>query len=232
MTLITAHSGCDRTKDNSLEFIKYALNSKADCLEVDVQKNNKGILVLSHDEADNDAPHLETAFTMLKEYPDKKMNCDLKQKDLEIEIYKSAKRIGVEKQLIYSGNVNLGLIGKENNQLSQIDIFLNIEILCPEIDELCSWDNNKEYLYQELNKAALETLKYEIKCINMDYHLCSDSFLVFLKENGILCSVWTVNEESEIKHFLERDIYNITTRNVSYALTVKNDSGAVLRFTK
>ncbi len=220
MTLITAHSGCDQTNDNSIDFIKYALNSKADCLEVDVQKNGKGILVLSHDEADNEAPLLETAFYMLKEYPDKKINCDLKQKELEIEIYKLAEKIGVNNQLIYTGNVDLMLIEKGNNKLPQVDVFLNIEILFPELDEVCESDN-KEFLYHGLIKAALETSRYEIKCINIDYHLCTDSLLTYLKENRILCSAWTVNEKRVLKQFLENDIYNITTRNVSDALAIR-----------
>ncbi|WMJ90252.1 glycerophosphodiester phosphodiesterase [Anaerocolumna sp. MB42-C2] len=220
MTLITAHSGCDQTKDNSLEFLKYALNTKADCLEVDVQKNEKGILVLSHDEADNNAPLLEAAFLMLKEYPDKKINCDLKQRELELEIYKLAEKTGVNKQLIYSGNVDLELIKKGNSRLPQVDIFLNIEILLPEIEELCA-SNNTELLDQGLKRAAMESLNYEIKCINMDYRLCTESFLVFLKENGILCSAWTVNEESILNRFLDYNIYNITTRTVSAALTIR-----------
>ena len=220
MTLVTAHSGCDQTKDNSLEFIKYALNSKADCLEVDVQKNEKGFLVLSHDEADNNAPLLENAFLMLKEYPGKKLNCDLKQRELELEIYKLAEKTGVNNQLIYSGNVDLELIKKGNTRLQQVDIYLNIEILLPELEELCAL-NNAELLEQGLKRAAMESSNYEVKCINMDYHLCTESFLVFLKKNGILCSAWTVNEESILKQFLDNNIYNITTRTVIDALTIR-----------
>ena len=48
--MITAHSGCDGTPENSLEFLRTALQSEADAVEVDVRKNGEGKLILSHDE--------------------------------------------------------------------------------------------------------------------------------------------------------------------------------------
>ena len=35
--MITAHSGADGTKENSLEFVAYAMQTGADALEVDVR---------------------------------------------------------------------------------------------------------------------------------------------------------------------------------------------------
>lgn len=49
MVHITAHSGCDGTPDNSLEFVRHALQTNADALEVDVRKTKDGILAISHD---------------------------------------------------------------------------------------------------------------------------------------------------------------------------------------
>ena len=40
--MITAHSGCDETPENSLEFLRTALQSEADAVEVDVRKNGEG----------------------------------------------------------------------------------------------------------------------------------------------------------------------------------------------
>lgn len=41
-TMITAHSGADGTKENSLEFVKYAMQTGADALEVDVRWEKTG----------------------------------------------------------------------------------------------------------------------------------------------------------------------------------------------
>ena len=40
--MITAHSGCDRTGDNSLEFIRYALARNVGGVEVEGRKNSRG----------------------------------------------------------------------------------------------------------------------------------------------------------------------------------------------
>ena len=50
--MITAHSGADGTKENSLEFVAYAMQTGADALEVDVRMGENGILILSHDKTD------------------------------------------------------------------------------------------------------------------------------------------------------------------------------------
>ena len=47
MCEITAHSGCDGTPDNSMEFVRYALASEGNCLEADIRRNRDGELILS-----------------------------------------------------------------------------------------------------------------------------------------------------------------------------------------
>ena len=84
MVHITAHSGCDGTPDNSLEFVRHALQTNADALEVDVRKTKDGILAISHDAIldDQDAPALDAVFALVAQ-TDKWINCDLKEPDLE-----------------------------------------------------------------------------------------------------------------------------------------------------
>lgn len=109
--MITAHSGCDETPENSLEFLRTALQSEADAVEVDVRKNGEGKLILSHDETQKDAVTLEEAFRMIQGVP-KKINCDLKQKGLEKEIYRLALEHEMERRLIFTGDVNPELFRK------------------------------------------------------------------------------------------------------------------------
>ena len=47
--LITAHSGCEGTAENSLESILRGIALGADCVEIDVQVDEDGRLYLSHD---------------------------------------------------------------------------------------------------------------------------------------------------------------------------------------
>ena len=86
--MITAHSGADGTKENSLEFVAYAMQTGADALEVDVRMGENGILILSHDKTDEDAVRLADVFRMMGKYPGMRINCDLKEsciwRDVEV----------------------------------------------------------------------------------------------------------------------------------------------------
>lgn len=95
MCEITAHSGCDGTPDNSMEFVRYALASEGNCLEADIRRNRDGELILSHDETAEEAVRLGQVFELLKEKPEKRINCDLKTPGLEIPVYQLAKEYGV-----------------------------------------------------------------------------------------------------------------------------------------
>ena len=90
MGIITAHSGCDGTEDNSLEFVTYALRSEAGCLEVDVRKGQDGDLILSHDDNGGEGVFLRNVFERMAQVPEKMINCDLKERDLEIPVYRMA----------------------------------------------------------------------------------------------------------------------------------------------
>ena len=74
MCEITAHSGCDGTPDNSMEFVRYALASEGNCLEADIRRNRDGELILSHDETAEEAVRLGQVFELLKEKPEKRIN--------------------------------------------------------------------------------------------------------------------------------------------------------------
>ena len=104
--MITAHSGADGTKENSLEFVKYAMQTGADALEVDVRMGENGILILSHDKTDEDAARLADVFRMMRERPQMRINCDLKEYGLEMAVRQLALISGLKiDQILYSGSV-------------------------------------------------------------------------------------------------------------------------------
>ena len=219
MGIITAHSGCDGTKDNSLEFIIHALASEADCLEVDVRNDKDGCLFLSHDGEAGEYVKLEEAFALLKEKPEKKINCDLKVKGLEIPVYRLALQFHVEKQLIYSGDVDIAGLADSKKEFEEAELFLNIENLYPEVYR----EIGEEIWFQKLENAIREAGKLPVSSINAEYHILTDKVLNFLKENGLGCSAWTVNDGDAIRYFLTENIANITTRNLKEALKIKKE---------
>ena len=103
--MITAHSGADGTKENSLEFVAYAMQTGADALEVDVRMGENGILILSHDKTDEDAVRLADVFRMMGKYPGMRINCDLKECGLEVAVRQLALISGLKtEQILYSGS--------------------------------------------------------------------------------------------------------------------------------
>lgn len=219
MGIITAHSGCDGTQDNSLEFIKYALSAGADCFEVDVRKDQDGNLFLAHDGTEEERVELCEAFDMLKSFPEKKMNCDLKIKDLEIPVYQLAREFKVERQLIYSGEVSLKLLWEKEKEFPGAEIHLNIENLLPEV-----YCEDAEALRPEKLKDMLTRAKScPIACINMEYHLFTDEMIGLLAQIKLEGSAWTVDEPEEIRRLLEKGLSNITTRNLKTALELKEE---------
>ena len=217
--MITAHSGCDHTEDNSLAFIQYALTLSVDAFEVDVRKNDEGILVLSHDPAQKDAPELSEAFRRLREHADKKINCDLKQKNLEGDVVDLARKYGVENQLIFTGDVNPELFRKGHAIYPFVQWYTNLEVLDPEFG---SWHRtaSEAEIMERLEQILPKMQEYETCGLNWHYSLAE---VVWKKARklGIGISVWTVNDPDEQKCWLARNVENITSREISRLIELR-----------
>lgn len=220
--MITAHSGCDGTPENSLEFLRIALQSEADALEVDVRKNGEGKLILSHDETQEDAVTLEEAFRMAQGVPRKKINCDLKQKGLEEEIYRLALEYGMEKRLIFTGDVNPRLFRKGDCVYPSIAWYANLEVFRPEIYRLTGAEDGRARMEKELPGVLDEMKEYETAGINWHYSL-AEQVLDLAEKKGIGISVWTVDEEELQRKFLKKHVDNITTRRLKQLITIRSE---------
>lgn len=219
--MITAHSGCDGTEENSVEFILYALKLPVDAIEVDVRKNSRGQLILSHDEMQEEAVGLAQAFTLLKEYPDKRINCDLKQPGLEEGVAALAKRHGVEKQLIFTGDVNPEGFLKGEVRYPEILWFANIDSFWPEYEAWMRSGATEEETQKRMEQVLKRMLDYETQGLNWNY---KDAEKVFEKarEMGIGISVWTVNEQEQQELWIGRQVENITTRRPSQVIRLRD----------
>lgn len=216
--MITAHSGCDQTRDNSIEFLDYAFGTDADCLEVDVRTGQNGELILSHDETEAEAVTLREAFEKLRQFPEKKMNCDLKQENLELAVYRLAAESGVQNQLIYSGEVSLWAVHNRKAKLPGAEIFFNIENLMPDIYQGAMDEDKKERLLQAIRLAAGEGISF----LNIEYHCAAEEILKAMEQEHIRASVWTVQEDLELARLISR-AENVTTRNVKRALEIRKE---------
>ncbi|MGC6173766.1 glycerophosphodiester phosphodiesterase [Lacrimispora sp. 38-1] len=220
MAVITAHSGCDGTKDNSIEFIKYALNSDADCMEADVRRNQAGALILSHNKTEEECVTIQEAFRILKQFPEKKMNCDLKEEGLEVSVYQLAGENGVRRQLIYSGEIDLNLLAEKEKWYPEVQVYINPENLQADFYEMMA----QEGALKNLKELLAAVKGYPVSCINMEYHTYTDEIMELLAEMQVMGSAWTVNEPDDIRRLLKKGLFNITTRNLTTALELKGEA--------
>lgn len=219
--MITAHSGCDRTEDNSLEFIRYALDQDVGAFEVDVRKNSRGMLILSHDETQEEAVPLADAYALLAAHPEKKINLDLKQRDLEDDVVTLARQYRVENQLIFTGDVNKELFRKGAVRYPQVAWFANPDCFQWDFEVWQQSGITETEELTRLEEILEEMLDYEAAGLNW-YYGTVEKIWQKATAMGIGISVWTVNEPELQKTWLSRQVANITTRNVAQIVGIRD----------
>lgn len=209
-TLITAHSGCDETPDNSLQFLSYALQCGTDALEVDVRSASDGVLYLGHDQADISSPQLVQAFQMLRG-SSMLINCDLKQPDLEEAVLALARRCGIAGQVLLSGTVSTERMRLDADIRART--LLNVRPILPGLD--------KVRIKRQMEALVRVCHNCGASVINVPYEMCTKPILDRLDIEGISVSAWTVNGEEDARRLLDWGIYNITTRRPRMVLALQ-----------
>lgn len=204
--MVTAHSGCDGTPDNSMAYIRHAMTCGADALEIDVHACPGGFY-LSHDESSEDCPDLEEVFKLLSGRPIR-INCDLKEFGLEEEVLALAERCGAAGQVLFSGSVS-GEVLLRDPDIRRRTLW-NIECALPELLE--SYDQGIMPGAEDVRRAAETCRHHGAAVINVHYRLCTEENLEIFRAHGVAVSAWTVNEEPDARRLLEAGVGNITTR--------------------
>lgn len=217
-TQITAHTGSDGYQDNSLEFVRYALSTDADVLEVDIRRGVHGELVISHDDPTEDAPLFSEVLALVAAHPTMKINCDLKPAGLELEVCRMAAEAGLSGRMIFSGTVDASLADAVRDTA---EIYLNIEEYVRDI-----YLNYREIPDFELQAAEIMVdvcKRYNIGVVNMYQGLVTRRMIETFAAQGIGISAWTINEERELRWFLTRGVMGITTRSVKKTLELQQE---------
>lgn len=202
-TIITAHSGCEKTAPNSREHILAAIASGAEMIEFDVRMID-GTLLLSHDEPEDPSScvTLEECFAMLAPEENLHMNIDVKTEGLIKPVMELAEKFALVGRIIFTGACNddrafaLGL---------GADVWRSM------------WPG------QEIADGIEANKKDGSPYLNVAYCMITEENDKTLRENGFGFSAWTVDKEYFLRLFLRMGISNITTRNPVLAMRLRKE---------
>ncbi len=195
----TAHTGCLDTDDNSLESIEVGVENGAQIVEFDVQYYNK-IPVLAHDEPKGDEVTLKDAFLKVKEYENLQVNVDIKSTTFLHKVGEVAEETGVSDRIFFTG-IEEKDVKVVKDSCPKVQYYLNVDVLSPR-------KQNEEYILSLVEKVK----SLGAVGINFNKDNATEELVDIFHENGLLVSIWTVNNDMDIYRILSYGPDNITTR--------------------
>lgn len=209
--MITAHTGSDGYVDNSLEFIQACLDSSVSAMEIDVQLADDGTLYLAHDMLTNyhAAVSLADCFTLLGQRPDLIVNIDCKSRAVGTAVLAYARQQELANPLVFSGSILL-----EDFAVADRDkLFYNLE----------NHFSLEQLEAQSYFEALGDLSRAGVTVVQVYYELATPALIKALKVKGIGLSVWTVNDLTQIDHYLDMGCVNVTSRIALTYLKAKKE---------
>lgn len=197
---VTAHTGCEGTRDNSLEAITKGAAAGADIVEFDINFTERGEPVLAHDKAEKTSVTLEEAFNLVAEYEKLKVNVDCKTTENLKAITQTAEKCGVSDRIFYTG-IEAKDVEAVKRDTPEVTFYLN-----KSIDK--SKKNNEAYI----RELIAEVKGYGAQGLNIHFSTASRKMTDLFHSEGLEMSVWTVNEKKDMYTALLLGCDNITTR--------------------
>lgn len=196
---ITAHTGCENTKNNSLESIICGAENGADVVEFDIMFDIDNMPVLSHDKPSGSEVTIDEAFALLSSYKKLKANIDIKSTNNLAIIQQTAKKYNITDRIFYTG-VFEDFVEKVRTDSPDISYYLNLSVKSEE-------EQTAEYLNDIVNKV----IQNGAVGINLNKNGSSLKLCDHFHKHELKVSVWTVDDENEMTIILSHHPDNITT---------------------
>ena len=197
---LTAHTGCEGTADNSLEAIQKGFDCGANTVEFDVNFTPDGVPVLAHDTAADSTVSLAEAFELIAGLPGLTVNVDCKTTENLKAISDLAEQYGVKDRIFYTG-IEEKDVDAVKMSAPAVDYYLNMSVEKPS-------EHTEEYLQTLVDKVK--------ECgaigINFNKKSASKELVDYFHANGLLVSIFTVDDKVEMYDILSYAPDNITTR--------------------
>lgn len=196
----TAHTGCIKTADNSLEAIEEGAKYGADIVEFDLNFLTDGTPVLSHDKPQGKEVTLDEAFKKVSEYKSLKVNVDVKNVKNLKSVYPLAQKYGLEDRIFYTGVTDEFLEAVKNDS-PEIPYYLNVSV-----------DKSRKQTPEYLESLVKKVKDSGAVGINFNKDHATKKLVDTFHENDLLVSIWTVNKKRKMYKILSLKPDNITTR--------------------
>ncbi len=196
---ITAHTGCEKTEDNSIESVDKAIECGADIFEVDVSFDQDGNPVLSHNAPCGGEPLLEEVFKKLSKQKNIRCNLDIKFTTNLKEIVSLAKKYDVLDNVFYTGIKDEFV--ESAKETPEIKYYLNVNLI-PKRKQTSGYIDSLVEKVRESGAIG----------INCNYKNATPRLVETFQKSNLLVSLWTVNSKFRMLKVLKMKPDNITTR--------------------
>ena len=196
---ITAHTGCEGSKANTVQSMEAGYNAGADIIEFDLNFDGDKP-VLAHTKVKGGETTFEDACKFLAEHPTLKANIDVKKTDNMPAVMALITTYGLNLRVFFTG-VKEEFVEAVKTGCPGIAYYYNCY---PNLLKI----NNQKYLDE-----LVQTVKDKGAIgINMHQLFISKKLVKTFHDNGLLVSIWTINDS----YFATRALYyapdNITTK--------------------
>ncbi len=197
----TAHTGCCDTEDNSIASITAGVQNGAGIVEFDLNFDKEENPILCHDEPEGGEVTLKEAFLEVAKYDALKVNVDAKSTANLASVQEAASEAGVLDRIFFTG------ITENENDI--------VKMACPAVDYYLNIDVEKPAKHTDKYlKSLVEKVKESGAVgINFNKDSASKELVDIFHENGLLVSIYTVDDKVEMYKILSFAPDNITTRN-------------------
>lgn len=207
---VTAHTGCMGTKANSIEAILKGFEAGADIIEFDLNFDSNGNPLLSHDAPKGGEVTLDEAFAVLAKCDGLKANVDIKSVEKIEQVVPLAKKYGVLDRIFFTG-VHEGFVEAVKTRAPEVEYYLNVGVLP-------KWKQSDKYL-----KSLVDKVKANGAIgINFNKNNATKKLVNAFHKNGLLVSIWTVDEKRKMKKIISLSPDNITTRHPDELIKIIN----------
>ncbi|MCM2534826.1 glycerophosphodiester phosphodiesterase [Neobacillus pocheonensis] len=234
-SLITAHSGCMNTPENSIQSVLEGLKAGAEIIEVDVRSTIDQVVVLRHDENVStpfgSSSIQSLTFEELKNYVkneeiirledvlpyiqdnNRMINLDVKEDSAIHPMIQSIEKYKMRDSVIISG-CEKERAGYLKNHYRPYQVLLNANTNAG----LQSMEMNYEAFIRETCQDAIAA-----SCcgININYHICREELFEVARKRCLPVLVWTIDEPDAMEKFLNMGVHSITTHEVKTLMELR-----------